>query len=88
MKPAKKKAARMRPILSQLADRFTSRTEAADVLETYLRIHRSKLGSYWIWCALSRIASGEDEAKVMGDYGWTYETANRSKTSKSSRGRK
>jgi hypothetical protein len=78
----------MKSALLMLADRFTSRAEAADVLETYLRLHRSKLGSYWIWCALSRIASGEEEAKVMGDYGWTYEAANRSKTSKSSRGRK
>ncbi len=43
------------------------------VLDTYIKLHESKLGAHWIWVALERISAGESEQSVMSDYG--YQTA-------------
>ncbi len=40
------------------------------VLDTYEKLHEGKLGAHWIWIALDRIASGENEQDVMRDYGY------------------
>ena len=46
---------------------------AADVLETYLTVHRNKLGMHWLYAAAGRIAAGENERAVLADYGYEWD---------------
>ena len=43
---------------------------AVAVLETYLTVHRNKLGMHWLYAAAGRIAAGENERAVLADYGY------------------
>lgn len=40
------------------------------VLNTYEKLHKGKLGAHWIWVAMERIAAGENEIRVMREYGY------------------
>lgn len=41
-----------------------------NVLGTYLHLHKGKLGQHWLYAAADRIAAGDDEDKIMADYGY------------------
>ena len=44
--------------------------EIQQILTTYKRLHKDKVFAHWMWSAIERIASGEDESTVMWDYGY------------------
>ena len=45
---------------------------AMRVLETYLELHRAKIGQHWLWCVIERIANGEMETDVLEEFGYVY----------------
>lgn len=52
----------------QTMDMFTSKEDALDILDTYIRLHEGKIGAHWLWSAIERIVMGEDEVDVLEDY--------------------
>lgn len=40
------------------------------ILATYIELHKGKLGQHWLYAAADRIVAGDDEAKVMADFGY------------------
>lgn len=49
------------------------RSGATSVLQTYLTLHRGKLGMHWLWAVVQRVAAGESQASVLEDYGMADE---------------
>ena len=45
-----------------------------DILRTYLRLQKGKIGEHWLWCAVVRVAEhGEPVDLVLKDYGYVPE---------------
>lgn len=47
-----------------------------EALDTLDKLHQGKIGAHWIWCALKQIANGQDEVKVLAEYGYFYKGPN------------
>lgn len=60
----------MRVTRLQAAANKLTRGAGADILETYLALHKGKIGTHWLWVAIERVVAGEPEVEVMSDYGY------------------
>jgi len=40
------------------------------VLETYLKLHKDKIGMHWLWAAIDHHVAGDSIEDVMADYGY------------------